>query len=140
MTIIDGNNAILGRMGSVVAKRLLNNEVIEVVNAERIVITGNLDDIAEKFGKWLEMAPKGNPRKGPKFSRMPDKLVRRSIRGMLPWKQPKGKTAFKNLKVHIGVPQKLEGTKLEVIEKAQNHRQKGFVHVSDLSSRLGAKW
>lgn len=139
-TVIDGTNMILGRLGSVVAKRILQNEKIEVINAEKIVITGNGDVIVKKFGKWLDMAPKGNPRKGPKFSRMPDKLVRRSIRGMVPWKQPKGKTAFKNLMVHIGVPTKLEGIVAERIESAQNTKEKGFMVVSELSKRLGAKW
>jgi ribosomal protein uL13 len=140
MTIIEGKGMVLGRLASVIAKRLLKNEVIDVVNCEKIVVIGDKTIVVEKFSKWLKMAPKGNPLKGPKFSRMPDKIVKRTIRGMLPWKQPKGKKAFKNLKIHIGVPEKFASTKPEIIESAKNHKQKGFVEIEEISKKLGAKW
>src|SRR3989344_3128951 len=101
MTVIDGSNLILGRMGTNVAKRILRREVIHIVNAEKVVVTGNRENILEKFRTRLEIAPKGNPHKGPKFSRTPDRIVRRAVRGMVPWKTPRGKSAYKNLKVHI---------------------------------------
>ena len=140
MTVIDGSNLILGRMGTNVAKRILRREVIHIVNAEKVVVTGNRENILEKFRTRLEIAPKGNPHKGPKFSRTPDRIVRRAVRGMVPWKTPRGKSAYKNLKVHIGVPQEFTAVKVESIEQAQNKHIKGFMTVGDISKSLGAKW
>ncbi len=140
MTVIDGSNAILGRLATNVAKRVLKGEKVHVVNAEKIVITGNAGVIKEKFQGRLDIGPKGNPHYGPKASRMPERIVRRAIRGMLPWKKAKGRTAFRNLRTHIGVPQELEAEKPIVIEGAVNRHEKGFVTVGDLSKALGAKW
>ena len=140
MKVIDGSNLILGRMGTNVAKRILRREVIHIVNAEKVVVTGNRENILEKFRTRLEIAPKGNPHKGPKFSRTPDRIVRRAVRGMVPWKTPRGKSAYKNLKVHIGVPQEFTAVKVESIEQAQNKHIKGFMTVGDISKSLGAKW
>jgi len=140
MTIIDGTNLIMGRASTVIAKRLLKREKIDLINAEKMVITGNKVSILEKYNTRLSLHEKGNPHKGPKYSRMPDKMVRRSIRGMLPWKRSTGREAFKNLKVHIGVPEALASGKTEKIELAQNKHEKGFALVGDISKNLGAKW
>ena len=48
MKIIDGKNAILGRMASYVAKEALKGEEVVVVNCEEVIITGNKKDIKEK--------------------------------------------------------------------------------------------
>ena len=45
VTVIDGRNAVLGRLGSVVAERIMNGEEIVVVNSEAIVVTGERDVI-----------------------------------------------------------------------------------------------
>ncbi len=139
MKIINAENCVLGRLASVVAKEALKGEHITIINAEKAVIVGNEKKIMEKFSKWLDMAPKGNPRKGPKFSRMPDKLVRRTIRGMLPWKQPKGKDALKRIKVFIGKPKEIKEGQAEVIKASVNRHNK-FLSVGNLSKKLGVKW
>ena len=140
MTVIDGNNCVLGRLSSNVAKRLLKREVIHIVNAEKIVISGNETSIMARFRTRLEISPKGNPHKGPNYSRMPDKIVRYAVRGMLPWKTPTGKASFKSLRVYIGVPKELEAEKQEKIENAENRHGKGFMTIGEISLALGAKW
>jgi large subunit ribosomal protein L13 len=37
---------------------------------------------------------------------------------MVPWAQPKGKLAYKRLKVYLGVPMELKDRPLETIEQA----------------------
>ncbi|RLI06236.1 50S ribosomal protein L13, partial [Candidatus Bathyarchaeota archaeon] len=39
-SVIDASGLILGRMASIVAKRLLEGEQIEIVNAEKAVVSG----------------------------------------------------------------------------------------------------
>lgn len=60
----------------------------------------------------------GAPERGPFHSRRPDRIVRKTVRGMLPWHQPKGKTAYKRLKVYLGIPKELKDMQLETIEQA----------------------
>ncbi len=140
MTVIDGSNMIMGRLASNVAQRLLKREVIHIVNAEKIVMTGTESSIMARFRTRLEISPKANPHNGPKYSRMPDKIVKYAVRGMLPWKAPRGKTAFRNLRVHIGVPEELGAEKQEKVENAQNRHGKGFLVIGDISRALGAKF
>ncbi|UCH37323.1 MAG: 50S ribosomal protein L13 [Candidatus Bathyarchaeota archaeon] len=124
--LIDGSGLILGRLASNVAKQILHGEKVIIVNAEKIIITGNRKDILLKFKKRLETRTLGSQSKAPKHTRRPDTYVRRVIRGMLPWKKPKGKEAFKRLKVFIGIPEKLDGQTLSTIPTAKKTVQRGL--------------
>ncbi len=113
--VVNGEGLILGRMCSKVAKRLLNGEQIIVVNAEKIVISGKRKSKVAEAHKFLEV---GAPERGPFHSRRPDRIVCKTVRGMVPWRQPKGKNAYKRLKVFLGVPQEFKDQKMETIEQA----------------------
>ena len=80
-TVIDGEGLILGRLSSMVAKRLLNGEFIELVNAEKIVVSGAKKMIIEREKEFLGV---GGHEKGPVHYRQPHRIVRKTIRGMLP--------------------------------------------------------
>ncbi len=141
MIVIDGSNLVLGRLASVVAKRVLKrSERVCIVNAEKIVVLGDRSSVMEKFVRRRELKSKGNPRKGPKFHRTPVGIVKYAIRGMLPWKSSRGKSAFKNVRVYLGVPKEFEGASFEVLEDAVNKSNKGFLTVGEVSRSLGAKW
>lgn len=98
--IIDATNQILGRLASIAAKKALLGEEIVIINCENAVITGTRENILANYKRKRSMGTF----KGPFYSRMPDRFVRRTIRGMLPYKQPKGRDAFKRIKTFIGVP------------------------------------
>ena len=114
-TVVNGEGLILGRMCSKIAKRLLNGEEIIVVNAEKIIISGKKKSKVAEAHKFLEV---GAPERGPFHSRRPDRIVGKTVRGMVPWKQPKGKTAYKRLRVYLGVPPELKDQKMETIDQA----------------------
>lgn len=116
VTIINADGLILGRMASTIAKRLLNNEEIIVVNAERAVLSGKKKSKVIEAKKFLEV---GHPKMGPFHYRRPDRIVRRTVRGMLPYKQPKGKQAYKRLRVYMGVPDEFKDQKMETLVDAQ---------------------
>ena len=139
-TIIDASNLILGRMASVVAKRLLLGEKITIVNAEKSVISGKYDKILNSYKERLNIRTLTNPLRGPFHPRRADRLVRKTIRGMLPWKKPRGRKAYHNLKVYTGIPDQLNADDVEIqtIEDASLSRLKGkFIYISDLTSRIG---
>lgn len=120
-TIIDASELILGRLASNVAKRILTGEDIIVVNAEKAVITGSKKNIVEEFKTRLGTRTLGSQKKAPKHPRKPDTYVRKVVRGMLPWKKPKGKRAYKRLKVHIGVPESLGEFRIQTIPKIRKN-------------------
>ena len=137
MKIYDAENQILGRLCSVIAKQLLQGEKVIVVNAEKAVVSGNPKMV---IAKYLEKRERGSPQHGPFISRYPNEIFRRAVRGMLPWHKPKGRKAFKNLKVFIGVPENLKKEKFEKVENADASKLKTkFVTLEEIALALGAK-
>ena len=134
-TIIDASGATLGRLSTATAKRLLKGEEIAVVNSEKAIISGKKVSIKSRYKQKREV---GTDRKGPFFPRMPDRIVKRTIRGMIPYQTPHGRTAFKRLKCYIGVPKEFEGKKFESIKDAEK-QPIDFMTIGELSRSLGAK-
>jgi large subunit ribosomal protein L13 len=120
--VVNAEGLILGRMCSKIAKRLLNGEVIIIVNAEKIVLSGKKKSKVAEAKQFLEV---GAPERGPFHSRRPDRIVCKTVRGMVPWRQPKGKNAYKRLKVFMGVPKELKDMKMETVDQAQATKLKG---------------
>ncbi|MEM5791074.1 MAG: 50S ribosomal protein L13 [Candidatus Aenigmatarchaeota archaeon] len=137
MIIYDASNQILGRLASRIAKDLLKGEKVFVVNCERAAISGNPKKTLELY---LQKIQRGDVKKGPFFPKTPDGIFRRTVRGMLPWKKAKGRKAFKNLKVFIGIPEELKGKDFKKFENADVKKLKcKFIYLSELSVLLGAK-
>ncbi len=133
--VINAEGLILGRMASVIAKRLLKGEKIIVVNAEKSVISGKKKSKVREAKEFLEV---GYPGKGPIHYRRPDRIIRRTIRGMLPYKQPKGKEAYKRLSVYIGIPEELKDKNMETIEEAQAKKLKcPYFTLGELAKEIG---
>ncbi|MCI4337339.1 MAG: 50S ribosomal protein L13 [Thermoplasmata archaeon] len=105
-TIIDASGLVLGRAASLIAQRLLHGEVIVVVNAEKSVVTGNRQMVVREY---TAARAQGSVRSGPHFPRYPDRIFRRTVRGMLPHLKTRGKVAYSHLHVFIGTPPGLTG-------------------------------
>ena len=119
MTVIDASGLILGRLSTIVAKKILNGEDVIIVNAEKAIISGKMKMLKERYQKRLSTRTLASQRKAPKHPRTPENYLRRTVRGMLPWKAPKGKRAFKKLKVYVGVPHDLKNAPIEFLPKAK---------------------
>jgi len=139
MIIYDADGQILGRLSSVIAKKLLAGERVVVVNVERAVVSGSKRATVSHYKKRVK---RGDPIKGPFFPRTSDGMFRRAVRGMLPRKKSKGREAYKRLRVHIGIPAELK-SKADKFEKtkaadAAKLRAKSMT-LGELSLALGAK-
>jgi large subunit ribosomal protein L13 len=133
--VINGEGLILGRMCSQVAKRILNGEEVIIVNAEKVILSGKRQGRIAEAHVFLEV---GAPDRGPFHSRRPDRIVRKTVRGMVPWKQPKGKVAYKRLKVYLGIPVELKDSKLETFENASVANLKGpRLTLGELAAQIG---
>jgi large subunit ribosomal protein L13 len=135
---IDATNLIVGRMASLIAERLLKGQSITLVNTEKSVFTGNPVILTKLWQTRLDLRPRGNPELGPRFHKMPDRIVRKIIEGMLPAKQERGREALKRLRTYIGTPAPLTNQKFQSLGKeAQNTKTKGITSVLELSKALG---
>ena len=135
VAVIDATGLILGRMASHIAKRLLQGEKIIVVNAENAAISGKRLSIVKEAKRFLEI---GHPRKGPLHRRRPDRIVRRTVRGMLPRKKPKGQQAFKRLKVFLEVPEEFKGKEMQTIPNADAEKLRcPYITVGKLAKEIG---
>ncbi len=117
-TVVDASGLVLGRAASLIAQRLLAGESVVVVNAEKSVVTGSR---AHVLAHYTAARARGSKRTGPHFPRYPDRIFRRTVRGMLPHLKTRGKVAFRRLKVHIGVPQEYRGSPLVSLDGARAH-------------------
>ena len=101
MIIIDAKDLIVGRFATFAAKQALLGNEIAIVNCEKAYLTGTPTHVLSEFRR---KRVQGTWATGPFYHRQPDRLVRRMIRGMLPHKQEKGKSAYQRIMCYIGVP------------------------------------
>jgi large subunit ribosomal protein L13 len=122
-------------MASHIARRLLQGEEITVVNAEKAAISGKRLSIVKEAKRYLEI---GHPRKGPLHRRRPDRIVRRTVRGMLPRRKPKGQQAYKRLKVFLDIPKEFETKEIQTIPEANAARLRcPYITVGKLAKEIG---
>jgi large subunit ribosomal protein L13 len=139
MTIIDANGLILGRLASDVAKRLLAGDKIDIVNAEKAVISGSkLDTIAEYRNKISI----GSTEFGPHFPKRPERILKRTVRGMLPYRRSRGRDAMARLKVHVGVPLELKDKEMIQVAEASMKRLSSnkYIRLGDVSTKMGGQF
>ena len=137
VTIIDGRNAVLGRLASVVAQRIMDGEEIVVVNAESIIVTGERDMI---FADYKARVDRGDTtkRKGPFYPRRADLLFKRSVRGMIPWTTTSGREAYRRLHVYVGTPKQFADAETVKIEDAMKKINGKYTTLGAISKFLGS--
>lgn len=136
-TVIDASGLILGRMASIVAKRLLVGEPIIIVNSEKTAISGKRLSRVKEARAFLKI---GHPKKGPFHPRRPDQIIHKTVKGMLPRRQPKGQTALRHLRVYLGVPAELKNTSFQTIPEAHVSRLKcPYITVGEFAKEIGYK-
>ncbi len=134
-TIIDATGHVLGRMATNVAKRALNGETVHIVNAEKAIIIGASKKAIQARYKFKREV--GTHRKGPFFPREPHLIVKRTVRGMLPYQKPDGRAALKRVRAHIGVPKEFQGQETITIDEAVRDGRT-FMTIRELATYLGS--
>lgn len=134
MVVLNAENCVAGRLASLVAKKLLNGEEIIIVNAEKSMVNGNPKAVQKFFAEKIK---RGDPYHGPFYPKKPEGILRRIIRGMLPYHKPRGKAAFKLLKVYRSIPNELKNEKPEILGQAVNKAESKFVYLEDISKKFG---
>ena len=134
--ILDGSNLVLGRLASFAAKKALEGENITIVNCENIIVSSNKEFLLQHYKSKNE---RGHPYHGPFFPKMPDRIVRRTIRGMLPYKQERGRKAFKKIKCYLGIPVELQNKKVDAVKLPSSSKFKtlNYLKLNEISKHLG---
>ncbi len=136
--IIDATNTLVGRMATRVAKASLLGEEIHIVNCDKAVISG---DKWFHLHKFKNRADRGNPAAGPFIPKQSHRLVKRIIRGMLPYKNANGKAAMARIRCYVGVPDAFKDQKFESFKEAQLSKLQvlKYVRIGDIAQHLGGK-
>ena len=134
--IFDAKDAVLGRMGTQASKELLKGNSVIIINSQDAVISGKKEQIIENIRRKRRMG-KGGSLKGPKYIRQSDRLLKRMLRGMLPWDKPKGREAYKRLKCYTGENQ-LSENQLKQIKKLNHKKPFSYVTIKEIVEAL--KW
>ena len=135
--VVDARDCILCRVSSKVAQRVLDGETVAVVNAEHAVITGNEESTMDTYHTRANLGSDS----GPYYPNRPDRMFKRAIRGMLPYKTEDGREALSNVRVYVGNPYErdedaeavvLDGTSLDRLSNIK------FTTLGEISESLGA--
>jgi large subunit ribosomal protein L13 len=139
MVLINADGLIVGRLASLVAKKLLEGDEVTIINAEKAVLSGSK---ATTFREYQEAYVRGSKEHGPYFPKRPDALLKRTVRGMLPYKTQRGKDAMARFQAYIGTPTEFHGQPSITLEQASVNRLSSYkyMRLGELSKLLGAKF
>lgn len=105
-TIIDAKDGMLGRIAAFAAKQSLLGKEIIILNCNDSLITGNK---ATTLSKYKQVRARGGTaQRGPYFPKTPERIMKRTIRGMLPHHKGRGRDALKRVMCYNRVPTEFE--------------------------------
>jgi len=126
--VINAEGAAMGRIAAYAAKQSLLGKKIIIVNSEKAIVTGRKDTTLNEH--LVSRQRGGNLINGPFYPSAPEKIMKRTIRGMLPYKQERGRSAFKRIKTYEGLPEEFKNDKMIKLEE-----KKGMI-LGDLAGLL----
>ncbi|MDA8716046.1 50S ribosomal protein L13 [Candidatus Poseidoniales archaeon] len=145
--VFDADGLILGRLASTVADMLLKaarsdrDDKVVIINSEKAIVSGSSTSVLQNYHDKYAL---NHARKGPFYPRMPDMILKRTVRGMLPYqRKSSGRRALRNLRVEIGCPHHLaSGMPEGHVEGDDTNIRKSlpesYVRLGDISASLGA--
>ena len=139
MKIYNGQGMILGRLAARVAKDALLGEEVAVVNCSEIIVSGKKVETFAKMKNRRERS--GHPNRRVTISRLPERIVRRAIRGMVPHRQARGREAYNRIMCFRGIPETLQGKEMVELEDAKATKLPTLkkITIGELSKSLGWK-
>ena len=145
--VFNADGLIMGRLASTVADLLLKaarddrDDKVIIINSEKAIVSGRPRSVLNTYQAKYKL---NHPRKGPFFPRMPDMIMKRTVRGMLPYqRKSSGRRALRNLRVEIGCPSHLESDLPEGHESGDDSKIRRalpdrFILLGEISANLGA--
>lgn len=107
--VVDAANSVLGRVASFAAKQALLGKTVAVINSEKALITGRVRFTVDEYKQKRQRG--GSSLNGPHFPKPTEKIMKRTIRGMLPYQRARGLEALKRVRCFNAVPAEYESAK-----------------------------
>lgn len=138
--VVDATNCIAGRMCSHVSKLLLQGNRVAIVNAEKAMLSGNRYKTIDSYKEHLGINSVTNPIHGPFHPRRPDTILSKMVRGMVPKRKPDGISAFKRLRVYMGVPEDMKSAKMESFDDSKITKPESYyISIAEVAKQIGWK-
>lgn len=138
--VVDATNCIAGRMCSHVSKLLLQGNRVAIVNAEKAMLSGNRYKTIDSYKEHLGINSVTNPIHGPFHPRRPDTILSKMVRGMVPKRKPDGISAFKRLRVYMGVPEGMKAARMESFDDSKISKPESYyISVAEVAKQIGWK-
>lgn len=138
--VVDATNCIAGRMCSHVSKLLLQGNRVAIVNAEKAMLSGNRYKTIDSYKEHLGINSVTNPIHGPFHPRRPDTILSKMVRGMVPKRKPDGISAFKRLRVYMGVPEGMKSAKMESFDDSKITKPESYyISIAEVAKQIGWK-
>ena len=135
--VIDAENRIIGRLATEIAQEALDGEEVRVVNSEEAVISGDEEKVLEEYKTKYD---RGVRDRGPHFPKTPARIIKRTVRGMVPYKKDRGREALSRVKMYMGVPHEFKEDVEQVDTKSGDELQnRNYVKLGKVSRHIGWK-
>ena len=116
----------------------MEGQDVIIVNISKAVISGSKKSIVAERKVKLRTRTLASQEKGPTHPRRPETYAKRALRGMLPYKKPKGKTAYKRVKIYPDVPEEYSDKQYQKISTADASKLKcNYILLEELSKEIG---
>ena len=126
--IVDVTGAVLGRVASYIAKQALLGKKVIVVNCDSALLTGGRRMIIGEYG--IARRRSGNSLNGPHFPKHTERLMKRTVRGMLSYTQQRGLDALKRVICHPNVPKEYESMKKITFDRPMKTKTISLAEIS----------
>lgn len=130
--IVDGQDHVLGRLATSVVEELKKGEEVDIFNADKIIVKGNPEKTVQNYRNKYQ---RGSRDHGPKYPKAAHRIVKRTIKGMLP-NNKEGRKMLKKVKAYSTEPEEepehIDDAKIEDL------RGSNFITVGEISEKLGA--
>jgi large subunit ribosomal protein L13 len=134
MKVINAEGRVLGRLASEVAQ-IARDEEVAVVNSEDAVISG---DEADTKANYKQKYERGRRDTGPYYPKRADKILKRTVRNMLPYKESDGREQFSNVKTYLGLPERMEDeVKESQAKEGDSLKHRNYVKLGEVSEFIG---
>ena|SRR3989338_1842117 len=107
--VIDAKGGVLGRVASYAAKQALLGRKVAIVNCSDVLVSGKRANIIGEYQHARRRG--GSSLKGPFFPKDPQRVMKRTIRGMLSYTQQRGLDALKRTMCYNKIPKEYEAAK-----------------------------
>lgn len=129
--VIDASGGSMGRIAAHAAKQALLGKEVIIVNCNDAVITGQPRTTIKNYQQ--KRARGGSAQKGPYFPKNPERLMKRTVRGMLSYKQGRGDAAFKKIMCYNSVPEEYKDSEKTSMKKLFHSKT---IKLSELNREL----